>query len=279
MATYVSTYDPASAPTDLEFVEYEKRDHVVYIRINRPEVRNALHTYTYLELRRIWRDMQNDPNIYVGILTGNGKAFSAGRDIKFLSEFQAEGKRTPHEDPNSPTFHWGGGGMPEDSGLEKPLICALNGFAVGVGLTLALQCHLRVMADDAWIGDQHTNVGRLGSPHKKYIELPRATAAYLTLCNGRLSAQECLTQGIVNRVAPQDKIIEVAEELADMVCQSSPMAVQAAVKLYRLTAATQATKAINDYAHALDKEIAESDDGAEGPRAFKEKRRPVWSQR
>jgi enoyl-CoA hydratase/carnithine racemase len=276
MPDYASTYDPTTAPDDLEFVEYEKKGNVAYVRINRPEVRNALHTFTYLELNRIWRDMQNDPAIYVGIVTGNGAAFSAGRDIKFLAEYQAEGKRTPHEDPNSPVYHWGGGGMPEDAGLEKPLICALNGFAVGVGLTLALQCHLRVMAEDAWIGDQHTNVGRLGSPHKKYLELPRATAAFLTLANGRLTAQECLQQGIVNKVAPQERLIEVAEELADMVCRSSPLAVQAAVKLYRLTAATQATKAISDYAHALDKQIAESEDGAEGPRAFKEKRRPVW---
>jgi enoyl-CoA hydratase/carnithine racemase len=59
--------------------------------------------------------------------------------------------------------------------LEKPLICALNGFAVGVGLNIALQCQLRVMADDAWIGDQHTNVGRLGAPHEMYAALPRTS--------------------------------------------------------------------------------------------------------
>ncbi|MEV6845787.1 enoyl-CoA hydratase-related protein [Actinoplanes sp. NPDC051411] len=275
MSSYESPYDPESAPRDLEFVRYEKKGHVAYVRLNRPEVRNALHSFIYVELRRCWRDIQLDPNIYVGIVSGEGKAFCAGRDVKFLAQYQAEGKRTPHEDPNSPIFHWGGGGQPEDVGLEKPLICALNGFAVGVGLTLALQCQLRVMADDAWIGDQHTNVGRLGSPHRKYLELPRATAAYLTLCNGRLTAQECLQQGIVNRVVPEDKLMETAEELADMVCQGSPLAVQAAVRLYRLAAAVP--QSLTDYAKHLDKEIAESDDGAEGPRAFKEKRAPVWT--
>jgi enoyl-CoA hydratase/carnithine racemase len=201
MPSYDSPYDPDSMPRDLEYVIYEKRDHVAYVTLNRPEVRNALHSYIYVELRRVWRDMQNDPDVYVGIVAGKGKAFCAGRDVKFLAEHQEKGIRTPHEDPNSPIFHWGGGGQPEDVGLEKPLICALQGFAVGVGLTLALQCQLRVMAEDAWIGDQHTNVGRLGAPHKKYLDLPRATAAYLTLCNGRLSAQECLQQGIVNKVA------------------------------------------------------------------------------
>ena len=74
------------------------------------------------------------------------------------------------------------------------------------------------MADDAWLGDQHTAVGRLGVPHEIYEALPRATAAYLTLCNGRLTPQECLSQGIVNRVVPKDKVLEAAEELAEMVC-------------------------------------------------------------
>lgn len=277
MPRYASPYDPSSAPKDLEYLIYEKKGNVAYVTINRPEVRNALHTYAYLELRSCWRDIQNDPSIYVGIVTGAGPAFCAGRDVKFLAQHQAEGKRTPHEDPNSPVFHWGGGGQPQDVNLYKPLICALNGFAVGVGLSIALQCQLRVMADDAWIGDQHTNVGRLGSPHEIYHELPRATAAYLTLCNGRLTAQECLQQGIVNKVVPKDRLMAEAEKLAAMVCAGSPLAVQGAVRLYRLTSAFPATAVA--LARDLDQQIAESEDGAEGARAFKEKRKPEWKLR
>jgi enoyl-CoA hydratase/carnithine racemase len=122
-------------------------------------------------------------NIYVGIVTGAGKAFCAGRDVKFLAEHQAKGIRTPHEDPNHPLFFWGGGGQPSDANLEKPLIAAINGLAVGVGLTLALQCQLRIMADTAWIGDTHTKIGRLGSCHNLYSvaayqpPISRATAA------------------------------------------------------------------------------------------------------
>jgi enoyl-CoA hydratase/carnithine racemase len=277
MPRYASPYDPSSAPKDLEHLIYEKKGNVAYVTINRPEVRNALHTYAYLELRSCWRDIQNDPNIYVGIVTGAGPAFCAGRDVKFLAQHQAEGKRTPHEDPNSPTYHWGGGGQPQDVALEKPLICALNGFAVGVGLSIALQCQLRVMADDAWIGDQHTNVGRLGSPHEMYAALPRTAAAYLTLCNGRLSAQECLQLGIVNKVVPQEELIPAAEKLAEMICLGSPLAVQGAVRLYRLTAAFPA--ALTAYARDLDQQIAETEDGVEGARAFAEKRKPVWKLR
>jgi enoyl-CoA hydratase/carnithine racemase len=274
MVKYESTYDPAKAPKDLEHLIYEKRGHVAYVTINRPHVRNALHTYAYRELKACWRDIQRDPNIYCAIVTGAGHAFCAGRDVKFLAEHQATGKRTPHEDPNSDVYQWGGGGHPHDSDIEKPLICALNGFAVGVGLTIALQCQLRVMAEDAWLGDQHTNVGRLGVPHEIYRALPRATAAYLTLCNGRLTAQECLQQGIVNKVVPKEKLMETAEQLADMVCRGSPLATQAAVRLYRLTAAF--SPEMTAYARQLDQEIAETDDGVEGAQAFREKRRPNW---
>ncbi len=160
-------------------------------------------------------------------MTGAGSAFCAGRDVKFLAEYQAQGKRTPHEDPNNPLFHWGGGGQPQDVNLEKPLIAAINGFAVGVGLNIILQCQLRVMADDAWLGDQHTNVGRLGAPHEMYTALPRTTAAYLTLCNGRLTAQDCLQQAIVNKVVPRERLMATAEQMAEMVCLGSPLAVQA----------------------------------------------------
>jgi enoyl-CoA hydratase/carnithine racemase len=277
MPKYESPYDPSSAPRDLEHVVYEKKGHVAYVTINRPDRLNALHSYAYAELRRCWRDIGLDPDIYCGIVTGKGRAFCAGRDVKFLAEHQEKGVRTPHEDPNNPLFYWGGGGQPSDANLDKPLIAAINGLAVGVGLTLALQCQLRVMADDAWIGDTHTKVGRLGSPYNLYQALPRTTAAYLTLCNGRLSAQECYQQAIVNKVVPGRELMATAEALADEICQSSPLAVQATVRLFRLTAALPAS--LVDYGKRLDQQIAESEDGAEGSRAFVEKRRPVWKLR
>lgn len=277
MPKYESPYDPSSMPKDLKHVLYEKKGNVAYVTINRPEVRNALHSYAHAELRACWRDIGLDPNIYVGILTGAGEAFCAGRDVKFLAQYQEKGIRTPHEDPNHPMFRWGGGSKPADVELDKPLISAINGLAVGVGLSLALACQLRVMADTAWLGDQHTNVGRVGSPHNIYTMLPRAVAAYLTLCNGRLTAEECLQRGIVNKVVPKDQVMAAAEQLADMICASSPLAVQAVVRLYRLTAAFPAP--LVEYARRLDQEIAETEDGAEGPRAFREKRRPVWKLR
>ena len=83
MPRYESSYDPSSMPKDLQHVIYEKKEHVAYVTINRPEVRNALHSYAYVELRSCWRDIGLDPAIYVGILTGKGDAFCSGRDVKF----------------------------------------------------------------------------------------------------------------------------------------------------------------------------------------------------
>ncbi|MEJ1229961.1 MAG: enoyl-CoA hydratase-related protein [Galbitalea sp.] len=133
------------------------------------------------------------------------------------------------------------------------------------------------MADDAWLGDQHTNVGRLGNPHEIYNELPRTAAAFLTLCNGRIQAEDALRQSIVNRIAPPDQLLAVAEELAQMICLNSPLAVQGAVQMYNLVKAFP--ESVTFIGEKLDKEIAETDDGAEGSRAFAEKRRPVWKGR
>jgi enoyl-CoA hydratase/carnithine racemase len=277
MPRYESRYDPAMMPQNLEHVLYEKKEHVAYVTINRPEVRNALHTYAYAELRACWLDIARDPDIYVGIVTGAGDAFCAGRDVKFLAEHQAKGIRTPHEDPTNPMYSWGGGGQPKDVQVEKPLISAINGYAVGVGLSIALQCQLRVMADDAWLGDLHTQVGRMGGAHRLYMAVPRAIAAELTLCNARLTAERCYELGIVNAVVPKDQLIPTAEELAERVCNASPLAVQAAVRLYNLC--SEFSPEMSALARHLDQETAETEDGAEGPRAFRERRKPQWKLR
>src|SRR4029453_17369589 len=99
MPRYESPYDPSTMPKKLEHVIYEKKGHVAYVTINRPEVRNALHSYAYAELRSCWRDIGLDPSIYVGIVTGAGEAFCTGRDVKFLPPNKPKGRGPPPEDP------------------------------------------------------------------------------------------------------------------------------------------------------------------------------------
>ena len=107
MPRYESPYDPASTPKNLEHVIYEKKGHVAYVTINRPDVRNALHSYAYMELRSCWRDIGLDPNIYVGIVTGTGDAFCAGRDVKFLAQAPGRGQAHAARGPEQPDLPLG----------------------------------------------------------------------------------------------------------------------------------------------------------------------------
>ena len=275
MPKYETSYELSAMPKDLETVIYEKKDHIAYVTMNRPDARNAMNQQMHLDLRACWIDVGLDPNIYVAIVTGTGAAFCAGRDVKELSKNQSQGKRVPRNDPAHPLYNIRG--FPDLVNLTKPVIAALNGFAVGGGLHFVLQCDLRVMAEDAWLGDQHTNIGQLGSPEVLYQAMPRVTAAYMTLCNGRLSAQECLQSCIVNKVVPRAQLMDAATELAEMICQSSPVAVRAAKQLYNLS--RQIDPRLEALQKSLDIACRESEDGAEGPRAFAEKRRAVWKNR
>ena len=204
MPRYESPYDPTSMPRNLEHVIYEKKGPR---RLRDDQPAGGAQRAALLCLRRaalvLARHRSRSRHLRRHRHRRRRRRSARAATSSSWPQYQAEGKRTPHEDPNNPIFHWGGGGQPADVNLDKPLIAAINGLAVGVGLTLALQCQLRVMAEDAWIGDTHTQIGRLGSAHNLYTALPRTTAAYLTLCNGRLTAQECLQQAIVNKVVPQ----------------------------------------------------------------------------
>ena len=104
MPRYESPYDPASMPKGLQHVLYEKKGHVAYVTLNRPEVRNALHSYAYAEMRACWRDIGLDPNIYVGIVTGAGDAFCAGRDVSLPRAIPGPGQANAARGPNNPMF-------------------------------------------------------------------------------------------------------------------------------------------------------------------------------
>jgi enoyl-CoA hydratase/carnithine racemase len=222
-------------------------------------------------------DIGLDPDIYVAIVTGAGEAFCAGRDVKFLASYQAQGKRTPHEDPNSPLYHWGGGGQPSDANLEKPLIAAINGLAVGVGLSLALQCQLRVMAETR-LDRRHPHQGRTAGLGAQSLHGAAAHDRGLSHLVQRPAHRRGMLppgdrqQGGAAREADSHVRGDGRDDLRQLAARRAGQ-----VRLYRLAAAFRPS--LVSYARDLDQFVAESEDGAEGPRAFREKRKPVWKMR
>jgi crotonobetainyl-CoA hydratase len=199
---------------------FERRGPIAIVTLNRPEGRNSLNTQMHRDVVPMWDEINNNPEIKVGIVTGAGdRAFCAGRDVKEYVDFYAgsEKKVRPIDDPNDPMF----GKLCNHYLVKKPLICALNGYAVGGGLEIVLMTDLRVMADDTYIADLHAKVN-VGGMNSLASELPWAVANYLTMANGRLSAKEALHFGFVNRVVPRAQLIDTAIELAEMVMTSGP---------------------------------------------------------
>ena len=142
MPRYESPYDPSTMPKGLEHIRYEKKGPR---RLCDDRPARGAERAPLLFLRRApacWRDMALDPGIYVGIVTARARP-SAPADVKFLAKYQTEGKRTPHEDPNNPLYHWGGGGSRATPTWRSRSSPPSTDLPSGVGLSLALQCQLR----------------------------------------------------------------------------------------------------------------------------------------
>src|SRR6266446_7253917 len=205
---------------EFEFIRYEKRDRIAYVTINRPEVMNALHPPAHEELARVWDDVVTDPEIWVAILTGAGdRAFSAGNDLKWTAQ---------HGVPRMPKG--GFGGLVARDDLWKPLIAAVNGFALGGGLELALACDVIIAAEHARLGLPEPRVGLMaaaGGVHRLPRHVPLKVAMGMILTGKHLSAAEGYRLGLVNEVVPAARLMEAAERWARTITECSPLSVQA----------------------------------------------------
>ncbi len=257
-------------------VRYEKRDHIAFITFDRPEAHNAYNDQSHDELVKIWKDVCGDDNVWAVVLTAVGnRAFCAGRDVKELAHYQKLGKLVPRYDPASPTYHEFGHIW--HFNILKPIVGAINGFATGGGLGFVLACDLRVMADDAWLGDGHVNIGQLGGPETVARYMPYAIAAELVLMGERITAQRAYEVGIVNKVVPSAQVLPEATRMAERLCEMGPLAVQRSKQVMRtLYKAPAGIEQLSEY-YAI--AMRETQDGREGPRAFAEKRKPAWRAR
>lgn len=262
----------------------ERQGRIAIITINRPEVRNAVDPETIDELARALAEFRDDPKLWVGVLTGTGdKAFSAGFDLSSASALFGGGGS-------------GGGGegigaMPSmgrifygvSKGLElwKPTIAAINGLALGGGLEIALACDLRVAAEHATFGLPEVRwslIAAGGGLARLPRAIPLAKAMEIILLGQRMSAQEALHYGLVNKVVPLDQVMPSAMEWANRICELGPLAVRASKEcaLKGLDTNLEDAMRLDEY---LLVRLLQTEDIKEGPTAFLQKRKPEFKGR
>jgi enoyl-CoA hydratase/carnithine racemase len=266
------------SPTDELLVE--KRDHVATLTLNRPERLNAITATMLARLSEALVECDEDPEVRVVVLTGAGRGFCAGLDLKDQASGQGLG---------------GGGGIGAAVGrfdlrnapptvlhdLDKPTICALNGGAAGYGMDLALGCDLRVAADTAKLSAAFTRRGVLPESGGTWL-LPRlvgwARAAEVAFTGRTLSAEQCLELGLVNKVVPAELLAKEVDSLAREIAANAPLAVQATKRMMRL-ALDETFEANVHHVFLQLLPLFRSQDFREGVAAFLEKRPPKFEGR
>lgn len=252
----------------------DRRGTVLEVTLDRPKA-NAIDAATSRRMGELFAEFRDDPELRVAVLTGAGdRFFCAGWDLKAA----AEGGESYESDFGAGGF----GGFPELPGLDKPVIAAVNGLAVGGGFEIVLGADLVVAAEHAQFALAEVRVGVL--PDAGIVELPRrlprVIAHELLLTGRRMSAAEAAGYGLVNAVVPGDALLDKARELAAEVVAGAPLAVAAIKDLLRRTEALSAADAFALMrSSASYQRVLESEDAQEGPRAFAEKRPPVWKGR
>jgi crotonobetainyl-CoA hydratase len=242
------------------------------LTLDRPKA-NAIDAATSRDMGQIFANFRDDPDLRVAIITGAGeKFFSAGWDLNAAASGEAI---------ESDYGVGGFAGITEMFDLNKPVIAAINGMAVGGGFELALACDLIVAADHAQFFLPEIFVGVLADAASFRLpkRLPYHIAMEMLLTGRRMDAEEALEWGLVNAVVPQVQLMEKAREFATTIIKAAPLSI-AAIK--EVTRATQALNVEESYALLRSSKLKtyqtmlESEDAIEGPRAFAEKREPIW---
>lgn len=213
----------------MDKVIYEKRNRIGYVTLNRPDALNALDDGLNDELWQVWIEFNQDDSVDVAIVTGAGKAFCAGADLKtFIPKWE---KATMLDVRNNVSTGIAGGITRGQHRITKPIIAAVNGHAIGGGFELALACDIRIASEKAKFGVFEVRYGLHqgdGGIVRLVAIAGMATALDLTLTGREVDAQEAYRLGLVNRVVPRENLMETAEEYAAMIMGNSQQAVRSA---------------------------------------------------
>jgi enoyl-CoA hydratase/carnithine racemase len=251
---------------------FEKKGKTAYVILNRPQQRNAIDLGVREDLCHAWEEIEKDNDIWSVILTGGEKDFSTGQDLVELAEFR---KKEPVADlPLNSVETFG-------ANVKKPVIAAISGYCLGAGFLLTLVASdIRVASDTAIFGMPEVKVGvplGLGIPPLLVRHFPPAITIELIMLGRNISAEDAYRSGYVNKiVSPKDLIVQ-AEKYADEVNALSPFLIKKIKEISRYIMGPDSKEVA--FSNAMCVLCRHSEDYVEGPRAFREKRKPEWKGR
>jgi len=254
-------------------VLFEKDGRVGYVTLNNPEALNALPLEGWEELGEVFKKIKKDKDVWVTVVTGTGdRAFCTGTDLKKTAKMAEESFAATYFDSEgylAPLKMW------------KPIIAAINGYAIGGGLELALACDIRIASAKASFGLTEVRVGSLaglGGIQRLMRNIPRAVAMKMLLTGERIDAQEALRVGLISDVVEQDQLMAKAKEIANKIVENAPLSVRAAKQAAIVGADLPEEHAIM-YDNLLWGILRDTEDRLEGRKAFAEKRKPQYKGR
>lgn len=265
-------------------VVYEKKGHIAIVTINRPEARNAMDFDTMGQLANAWLDFRDDPNLRVAILTGAGdRDFCVGADLKKLIpavteniDDLASGKKSLLGDaypPNAPLV-----AVLREGDIWKPIIGAVNGICSSGGLEMLQGTDIRIAAEHATFSIAEPKRGLFpggGTTVRLPRQVPFVWAMEILLTCEFINARQALEIGLINRVVPKEELMPTAMALAEKISENAPLAIQAVKRSVRKCMDLKMEEALN-LELQIAAEVFMTEDAREGPKAFKEKRKPVW---
>lgn len=249
-------------------VLYEKKGRIAYITLNRPEKLNAVNIEVAEELGKIWVDLRDDDNLWVAVLSGAGRSFCAGADVEGIpaGRWTISKSITLGDKPICPSNHR----------MWKPIVAALHRHVLGAGLWLALECDMRIAADDCLLGlpEPKTGIPTLFSPFLPR-HVPQAIASELLLLGEPVTARRAYEVGLVNKVVPREQLMTEATVVAEKLCVNGPLALRAMKELMHRGNNMDFTGIIALVEHVC-APVMNSQDHMEGRAAFAQKRKPIW---
>ncbi|MGW0176583.1 enoyl-CoA hydratase/isomerase family protein [Rhodococcus sp. NPDC003322] len=259
-------------------IKYEVDGHTATITLNRPDALNALSPHMITELRAAYAEVENDDQVWLLIVTGSGRAFCTGADVK---EIPGDGK-VINEKPYLSTYEqWEAPqeGTPPFRTMAKPVITAVNGLCCGAGLDWVTTGDIVIASANATFFDPHVSIGLVAGREVVRLArvLPRSVALRMALMgkHERMPAQRARELGMISEVVEPDRLLERAHEIADIVNSNAPLAVRG-TRLAILKGLDLPLHEAEMLAESFRERVTRTEDALEGPRAFVEKRAPDW---